>query len=486
MAGIGIAVAIVVVALIALVGAITSRYKKAGPDEVLVISGRKRTIITPEGKKEVGFRIIRNGGTIVLPVVEKIGRLSLRQMRVDPTTESAMSKDGVKIEVKAIALLKIASDDVGIMNAAERFLGVGSHDIETFVRPVLESNLRSVCGTLTPEEIYRDRDAFQKKIAEHAQADLAQIGIALDTLTLHGIEDKEGYLDALGQKRTAEVKRDARIGKAVADQEATVREAEARKTSQTATAEADANVALAQKERDVKMAKYNADVATEKAKADQAGPRADAEARQEVVRAQTDLAEKEAERKQKELLATVVRPAEAQKAAAIAAAEGEKASRIAKAEAHKQELQLDGEGTADKTKEVGLAEAEIIKAKGVAEGEALKAKADGLAKYNEAGMKLQIAMEMIHTLPDIIKAAVAPLGAVDSVKIVDFGGNGTSGDAAGPMGRLLNLTPKALSVADETLKSTLGMSLAEMLLLVRSGKSPAEIAATRTEKKEEK
>ncbi|MBM3939815.1 MAG: flotillin family protein [SAR202 cluster bacterium] len=167
--GIGVAVLLVVVAFGAMLGTWASRYRKVGPDEVLIISGRRRRIVGADRQQmEVGYRIVRNGGTFVWPVVERVGRLSLRVMNTEVVTTNAMSKEGVPLEVAGTALFKVSSSNEGITNAAERYLGRSEDDIEKDVKLVLEGHLRGVCGTLTPEQIYQDRNAFQAKIVEQA------------------------------------------------------------------------------------------------------------------------------------------------------------------------------------------------------------------------------------------------------------------------------------------------------------------------------
>lgn len=242
-------------------------------------------------------------------------------------------------------------------------------------------------------------------------------------------------------------------------------------------------IAEANKERDVKIAQYDAQIAAEKAKASQAGPQAEALAKQQVVTAETMLAEKQAERTERELLSSVVKPAEAKKRADIAKAEGEKQSRVLAAEADQYETEQEGRGEAAKIKNIGEAEgmaarakgegeAAAIKAKLLAEAEGLERKAQAMKNFNDAGMGLEISKEIIRMLPELIKAATAPIAAVDSIKIIDVGGNGTGANSAGssPVERLLDISPRSLTVADETLKATLGKGLIEMLSLARTGK----------------
>jgi flotillin len=476
------AVLVLVLALLAVLGLVASRYQKVAPNEVLVIAGRKHQIKEGGVTKTVGHRVVKGGGTFVWPVVEKVSKLSLNAMTIDVSNEDAYTREGVPVIVDSVVIMKIGGDDVSIASAAERFLGFNTEQIQTVAKEVLGGHLRAICSTLTPEEINKDRVAFQQKVLEVAHRDFQNMGLNIDSFTVRQIRDKQGYFESLGKKSTAEVKRNAIIGEAEALQrDATQKESEARQAGQVRKAETEAMIAQANKDRDVKVAQYTAQVASEQARAGQAGPQAEAEARQMVVIAQTNLAEKEAERKQRELLSSVVRPAEAEKQAAVARAEGERQSRFLRAEASQYEIEQEGKGEAAKIKNIGLAdgdaarargegEAAGIKAKLLAEAEGLERKAAAMERFNDATMGLQIATELIHTLPELIKAATAPIAAIDSIKILDFGNGSGNGNGSSPVEKLLNISPKSLAVADETLKATLGKSLMEIIQLARTGK----------------
>ena len=461
MIGIGIAVAVVLVALIAVIATWASRYVKVGPDEVLILSGRKRTI----AGQEVGYRIVRNGGTFVWPVLEKIGRLSLHAISTSVVTNNALTEEGVPLIVSGVAIFKIASDDGGIVRAAERYQGRNRQEIENDVQSVLEGALRGVCGTLTPEEIYRDRQAFQQKIAEHAEPELARLGINLDTLTLREIKDAHGYLDALGRKRTSEVVRDARIGEANANRDADIAEADARQQSETRKAEAETRIAEARRTLEVKRAEYEADVNRQAAIAAQAGPRATAESEQDVAKAQTLLANERAVQRENELRATVIKDAEAAKQKVILEAEGRAAAVQRAAEARQFELERTGQGEASQEQQTGQASAEVIKAKLVAEADGLREKAEAMREFTDSTMRLEIAKELIATMPQIIEASVKPLAQVDSIRIVDFGGggNGNGSHGGSPANKLLDVSPMAVTKADEVLRSTLGVGLSDLM-----------------------
>lgn len=458
--GIAAPILLVVLALVVILATWASRYTKVGPDEALFISGRKHTATLPNGQEaEVGYRVVINGGTFVWPIVEKVGRMSLRVMDTSVATSGAMSIEGVPIEVDGTALFKISSSPDGVANAAERYMGVSQDEILADVKQVLEGHLRGVVGQLTPEEIYRDRVAFQNKIVEACQNDLNQLGIILDTLTLREIKDAQGYLDALGQRRTAQVKSEARIGQAEAEREAAVEEAKNRRQAQVAQAEADTAIAEAQKLRDVKKAQFDAERNSETAKAEQAEYLARALAEQEVTNAKTELARREAQRTEQELDATTIRPAVARRRAMEEDATGAQ-----------EKYRREGEGEADKIRSIGAANADSSKAALLAEAEGIRAKAESMERFNSATMDLELSRQLIETLPAIIEASVKPLQHVDKIELIDFG---SGGNTSGPMSKLLNLSPEGLKVADESVKSTLGIGLLDLIERVRKGDTSA-------------
>ena len=291
-----------------------------------------------------------------------------------------------------------------------------NEEVDSIVKNVLEGSLRSIVGTLTVEELNLDRQKFQQAVQDAARGDLATSGLQIDSFTIQAIRDESGYMELIGQQETARRERDARMAKAAADQEAAVREAEAEQVKINAA-------------RDVSLrrAETETQTAAAQARAAQAGPLAEAEATQEVVRKQTELAELEAGRKQKELLTSTVRPAEAEAEAQIRRAEGEKGARIAQAQAEAERVKLAGsaeaavtvtkgeaqarvvsvnaEAEAQRTTLEGNAEAGITFTKGEAEAKALALRAEAYRQFNEAAI-IQTVMAM---LPEIVRAAAEPL-----------------------------------------------------------------------------
>src|SRR5271154_3843557 len=185
-----------------------SRYTKTGPNQVLIISGRRHKIVDPDGNvREVGFRVVKGGGTFVIPVKEKVDVLSLELLTIDVQTPEVYTSKGVPVKVDGVAQVKVKGDDISVATAAEQFLSKSTDEIKMVATQTLEGHLRAILGTMTVEDIYQNRDAFASKVQEVAAGDMANMGLAIVSFTIRDIRDDEGYLDALGKPRTAQVKR---------------------------------------------------------------------------------------------------------------------------------------------------------------------------------------------------------------------------------------------------------------------------------------
>ena len=207
---------------------ILSRYTKVGPNQVLVVSGRKHRYADPDGTDRArGFRIVKGGGTFVYPVVEKVDILSLELLTIDVQTPEVYTSKGVPVTVDGVAQIKVKGDDISIATAAEQFLSKSVDEIKNIAMQTMEGHLRAILGTMTVEEIYQNRDAFAQKVQEVAAGDMANMGLGIVSFTIRDIRDTQGYLDALGKPRIAQVKRDAQIAQAEADRDAQIRSAAA-------------------------------------------------------------------------------------------------------------------------------------------------------------------------------------------------------------------------------------------------------------------
>ena len=442
----------VIIVVVLIVSYIGSRYKVAGANEALIVSGQRDK--APDGRKNL--KVVRGGGVIVLPLIHKVGKLKLTARQINVALSDAVTRQGIKVAVQGVATFKVGADDESIRNAAERFLEASNDEVDSIVKNVLEGSLRSIVGTLTVEELNLDRQKFQQAVQDAARGDLATSGLQIDSFTIQAIRDESGYMELIGQQETARRERDARMAKAAADQEAAVREAEAEQVKINAARD----VSLRRAETETQTAAANA-------RAAQSGPLAEAEATQEVTRKQTELAELEAARKQMELLTSTIRPAEAEAEAQIRRAEGEKGARIAQAQAEAERVKLAGSAEAAVTVTKGEAQARVVSVnataeaqrttlegnaeagitftKGEAEAKALALRAEAYRQFNEAA----IIQTVLSMMPEIVRAAAEPLGNIDTLTVL-------SNDGASDI--VKNVT-RTVSEANATVKGLTGIDI---------------------------
>jgi flotillin len=431
-----------------LILAVAKRYKKVGPNQVMIISGRKHRVRTSTGEEATGFRIRKGGGAFIFPLLERVDMLSLEVMTLDFTTPEVYTKPGVPIVVDGVAQVKIKGDEASIRTAAEQFLGKTVDEIKEIALQTVEGHLRAIIGTLTVEDIYRNRDQFAGSVQEVAVSDLANMGLQIVSFTLKDIRDSHGYLDALGKPKTAEVKREAIIAQAEADRDAAIKSAQARQAGEIAKFEAETRIAEAQRDFQSKKAEYDAAVNLKRAEADlaydiQKNKTSQALKKEEVQVAivekeqQIVVQEREIQRREKELEATVKRQADAERyrVETEAAAQRSRSEQVAKGEAEARRQK--GLAEADVIRATGTSEAEIIGLRGAAEAEAMRKKADSFKEYNQAAV-LQI---LLAALPEIAKAVAEPLSKTDRITLVSTGGEGTgasrlTGDIAKIMAEL--------------------------------------------------
>jgi flotillin len=440
---------IVAIVFFILLLAVAKRYKKVGPNQVMVISGRRHRVRTADGASELtGYRIRKGGGAFIFPLLERVDALSLEVMTLDFTTPEVYTKPGVPIVVDGVAQVKIKGDEASIRTAAEQFLGKTVESIKEIALQTVEGHLRAIIGTLSVEEIYRNRDQFAASVQEVAVSDLANMGLQIVSFTLKDIRDSHGYLDALGKPKTAEVKRDAVIAQAEADRDAAIRSAQARQAGEIARFEADTRIAQAERDFQAKKAEFDAAVNLKRAEADLAYDIQKNRSSQALKKEEMQIAvvekeqqivvqDREIQRRERELEATIKRQADAERyrVETEAAALRARAEQVAHGESEAQRLR--GQAQADVIKATGTSEAEIISLKGGAEADAMRKKADSFKEYNQAAV-LQI---LLAALPEIAKAVAEPLSKTDRITLVSTGGDGTgasrlTGDIAKIMAEL--------------------------------------------------
>ena len=471
---------VVVILLIGLI--IASRYRVAGPNEAFIVTGRKgREVRNPEtgavSTDLSGQKVVMGGGVFVVPFVQRLHVLDLSSRRIMVQIRSAVSGQGVKLNLDGMAIVKVGGNEDSIRAAAQRFL-TQQREIETFTQETLAGSLRSIVGSLTVEQIIRDRAAFAQRVADESESSLTGQGLVLDTFQIQDITDDGTYLSDLGRPEAA------RIG-----QEAAVAEANARRAAEQARIVAEQEIAISQRALALKQSEIKAETDAAAAQAAAAGPLAQADRDQAILAEQEKVAVRQAALTERQLDTEVRKPAdaaryrveqeaEAARNAAIAEADARKAASIAAAQAEAEKARLTGEaekarrsaladaeaiegkrrGEADKALRVAQAEAlraegeaqgAAIVATGTAEAEAMNKRAEAFARYNEAAV-LQM---LVEVLPQIAHEVAAPMSAIDSLTVLS-----TDGAAALPRQVTDNLT-QTLAM----LKSTTGVDLQSLL-----------------------
>ncbi len=507
----------IILGIIFIVAIVLSMWKKIPQDKAAVITGLKKRVIT-------------GGGGLVVPLLERIDTISLESMKLDVRTNGAMTSQGVPINTDGVAVIKVRNDKNSILAAIEQFNATKESEtvriISDVSREVLEGKLREIISKLTVEEIYNDRESFGAKVHEVAGTDLSEMGLEIKTLTIKDISDNNGYLKALGEARIAEVKKNAQIAVAESNKETQIKTSEAQRIGEVASIEAQTAIAEAQKDKNIKQLAFEKEQFAAKADADAAyniqknitqKTITDTEMDAEVLKQQRlkdvetekiqisiaaeqkniELALKKAERKEKELLETMVKPAEAEKAREQLNAEAEKYKEIAEAEARAEarklqaaaeaearklqaeadaeaiklqakaqaeQTQLQGLADAEQAKARGLAEAEVIRQKGLAEAEAIKMqglaeaeamekKAEAYAKYTDAGK-----MEMlVNILPEVARHVAEPMSRIEKIIVMD-GGH----DSAGAT-NVARTVASTMSTVMESVKEMTGFDLTDSM-----------------------
>jgi flotillin len=454
-----------VMALLFLMSGLARLYRKAGPHEALVVYGFR------------GTRVVKGHGTIIFPMVENCRCLSLELMSFDVAPQQDLyTKQGVAVTVEAVAQIKVKSDTESVLTASEQFLTKSDQERESLIKLVMEGHLRGIIGQLTVEEIVKQPEMVGDRMRSTCADDMNKMGLEVISFTIKEVRDKNEYIINMGKPDVARIKRDADVATVEAERDTAIRRALATREAAVAKAQADqervlaetlslAKQAEAQRDLDVKKAQYVEVTKRQQAQADKAYDIQTNIMQQQVVAEQVKVQQVEKEqqvkvqeaeinRREKELIATVLKQAEIerQRIETLAAAE-------------KQRLTVEAEGHAASIRQQGEAEAEIIFKKGEAEAKAMNVKAEAYQEYNQAA----VIDKLFASMPDIVKALASPLANVDKITVVSTG----NGDAAGLNKVTGDLTKMAAQVPAlfETLS---GMPMSELLGKIRQigDKSP--------------
>jgi flotillin len=433
-------------------------YRKAGPHEALVVYGFR------------GTRIIKGRGSVIFPMVENCRLLSLELMSFDVAPQQDLyTKQGVAVTVEAVAQIKVKSDPESIQTAAEQFLTKTPQEREGLIRLVLEGHLRGIIGQLTVEEIVKQPEMVGDRMRSTCADDMNKMGLEVISFTIKEVRDKNEYITNMGRPDVARIKRDADVAAAEAERDTAIKRAEAMRAAAVAKAQADkervlaetlsqAAQAEAQRDLQVKQANFLEAVQKQKASADKAYEIQTNVMQQQVIAEQVKIEQvqktgqiavqdAEIQRRERELIATVLKQAEIER---------RKIETLA--EAQKQKLIFEADGQAASTRATGEAEADIIFKKGEAEAKAMNVKAEAYQEYNQAA----VIDKLISNMPEIVKALASPLANVDKITIVSTG----DGNAAG-MNKITGDVAAMAAQIPALFETLSGMQFSELLSKVR-------------------
>src|ERR1700729_3033530 len=444
--------------LIILAGSMARMFRKAGPNEALIVYGFR------------GPRVIKGHGTFIFPMVENCRELSLELMSFDVAPQQDLyTKQGVAVTVEAVAQIKVKSDTESILTASEQFLTKSDDERQGLIRLVMEGHLRGIIGQLTVEEIVKQPEMVSDRMRGTCADDMNKMGLEVISFTIKEVRDKNEYITNMGKPDVARIKRDADVATAEADRDTAIRRALAQRESAVAKAQADQERVLAetlslakqaesQRDLEIKKAQYLEVTKRQQAQADKAYDIQTNIMQQQVVaeqvkvqqiekEQQVKVQEAEISRREKELIATVLKPAEVerQRIETLAAAE-------------KQRLIAEAEGQASSIRAQGEAEAEIIFKKGEAEAKAMNVKAEAYKEYNQAAM----IDKLFAIMPEVVRALAAPLANVDKITIVSTGDGETSG-----MNKITGDITKMAAQVPALFETLSGMPMSELLSKVR-------------------
>ncbi len=269
-------------------------YRVPSPDEALLIAGGRGS------KDGTPFRVVTGHGAFVMPFTRQASFLTLA-MREAEVSEQCVTKQGIALSVKAVIAFKVGNDPDSIVNAAQRFLS-DQDQMSVLAGRIFAGHLRSIVGSMTVEEIVTERQKLATEVLDGSKAEMVKMGLIVDSLQIQSIDDMgAGYIAAMAAPHNAAIQRQAKIAQAQADQAAAM-----------ATQESARKQAEYERETAIVQAQYKADIDKAQAEAAQSGPLQQADSQREVIKAQTELAERQAQLRQQQLVAEVVKPAEAE------------------------------------------------------------------------------------------------------------------------------------------------------------------------------
>ena len=450
-------VALMALAFLFLISIFARLFRKAGPHQALIVYGFR------------GTRIIKGRGTVIFPMIEQCRDLSLELMSFDVAPQQDLyTKQGVAVTVEAVAQIKVKSDPESIQTAAEQFLTKTDQDRESLIRLVMEGHLRGIIGQLTVESIVKEPEMVGDRMRSTCAADINKMGLEVISFTIKEVRDKNEYIANMGRPDIARIKRDADVAAAEAERDTAIRRANALRESAISKAQADQERVLAetlsltkqseaQRDLEIKKAEYLETVKRQQAQADKAYEIQTNVMQQQVIAEQVKIQQIEKEheilvqdaeilRRERELIATVLKGAEIERRRIETLASAQKQKSISEAE-----------GQAMAIRSVGEAEAEITFRKGEAEARAMNVKAEAYQEYNQAA----VIDKLISMMPQIVKELAAPLAHIDKITVVS-----TGGDSAG-MNKITGDLTKMAAQVPALFETLSGMQMSDLFAGVK-------------------
>lgn len=461
-------VGVMVVVLLLLAVIIARLYRKVGPNEALIVYGFG------------GTKVVKGSGKVIWPMIQQSRELSLELMSFDVApTQDLYTNQGVAVNVEAVAQIKVKSDPVSILTASEQFLSMDYEAMQGLIRLVMEGHLRGIVGQLTVEAIVKEPEMVADRMRANVAEDMSKMGLEVVSFTIREVTDSNEYILNMGKPDVALVRRTADIAMAEAERDTAIRRAQAMREAKIAEAAAEQEKVLAEslsqtkqaeavRDLNLKQAEYERSVQEQRAQADKAyeieasiqqQKIVQEQVRVEQVRKQGEIAVQEAEilRREKELIATVLRAAEVEKQRIETLAEADRQRQVLQAQAQAEKTRLEGEAQAEVVRITGQAEAEIILAKGKSEADAMQIKAAAFQNYNQAA----ILDKLLSQMPEMVRAAAEPLNRVDKITVVSTGGDGDGGSTG--MNRITGDMTQLVAQVPALLEALTGVNLQELL-----------------------
>jgi flotillin len=455
-------------AVIALAGMLARMFRKAGPNEAVIVYGIR------------GPRVIKGHGAFIIPMVETCRELSLELMSFDVAPQQDLyTSQGVAVTVEAVAQIKVRSDQESILTAAEQFLTKTPPQREGLIRLVMEGHLRGIIGQLTVEQIVKEPEMVDDRMRSTCAGDMSKMGLEVVSFTIKEVRDKNDYIANMGRPDVARIKRDADVAAAEAERDTAIRRANALRESAIAKAAADqdrviaetaslAKQAQAQRDLDIQKAQFTEQSRRQEATADKAYELQTNVMQQQVVAEQVKIQQVEKEQQIKVQEAEILRHEKELIASVLKGAEIERQRIETLAAAEKSRLSFEAEGRASAIRVQGEAEASIIFQKGEAEAKAMNLKAEAYQEWNQAA----VVDRLITNMADVVRAMAEPLSKVDKITIVSTG-NDTSTGANKLMGDMTKIAGQVPALFE----ALSGMDMHELMSNVKSMRSRPNGAA---------